>query len=453
MFKLSQYIAKTELENGFTLVYSTRTSQLLRIKSLIFGLIEKKELENINSHSLLELFNNEILVLEKENEFATIINSFVTVMEISSDVFSYTIQPSANCQLGCEYCGQVHEKINLTNDQSDQIFEYLKNQLEKYNYKRVDITWYGAEPLLGLNGMRYLSQKLINYTELRDMQYTASIITNGLAMKESVFMELAKMRITQFQITLDGTKSLHDGSRFMKSKKGKTYDRILTNIKNAVNNSNYEEYKCNILIRCNVSKKNYLDINNLIESIYRLGLHEKISMQFEPIHDWGKNEAHQEFGLSSETFAEIEIDYLIKLRQLGFKRNLPLLPQRKFSTCMITDKNSEIIDAKGRIAYCWEVPYTPEFDYENSPFIIGQINSEFSKKNRQELPLGNWYEDIKNSRYNTWCKNCNFLPVCGGSCPINWYKGNPACPSFKYNIEDRLSLQYLDDIMYNFTND
>lgn len=451
-FKLSRYIVTTVIEDGFTLVYSTRSSQLLRIKSIIFNLVVNKELENINNDVLLELFECEILIPEEENEFKTIIDSFIQANEVTLDTFRYTIQPSVNCQLGCEYCGQIHEKLNLTYTKAEKIFEYLKMKLSEHKYKEIQIIWYGGEPLLGINGIRYLSKKLIDYSELNGLNYTASIITNGLAMREKVFEELVSLKINHFQITLDGTELLHDNNRFLKIKKGKTYKHILNNIIKAVNNPVYDKFKCNILIRCNVQKYNYQTINDLIDEIYRLNIHTKISMQFEPIHDWGNNYADGKLGLSPKSFGEIEIEYLIKLKQLGFNRNIPLLPTRKFNTCMLTSKDSELIDAKGKIAYCWEVPYTPYFDFKGSPFIIGEVDNYADNKNKKSLPLGDWYQDIKAEKYNIWCKECNFLPVCGGRCPINWYKGKPACPSYKYNIEDRLSLQYLEDINYNFIN-
>lgn len=147
MFKLSKYIATTQLDEDFVLVYSTRTSQLLRIKSSTFNLIENNNMGCIKNDTLLELFEHEILVPEQENEFETIISSFENASKATSDIFSYTIQPSANCQLGCEYCGQTHEKLNLTNSESEKIFTYLKEQLEKFDYKAINITWYGAEPL------------------------------------------------------------------------------------------------------------------------------------------------------------------------------------------------------------------------------------------------------------------------------------------------------------------
>ena len=205
-----------------------------------------------------------------------------------------------------------------------------------------------------------------------------------------------------------------------------------------------------ILIRCNVHKENYLDIDNLINELHKLKIHDKITMDFVPIHDWGNNKADESIGLTPEFFGEKEIEWMIRLRELGFRVSDNILPKRKSGTCMLTSNQSELIDAKGRISYCWEAPYTPEFDYKDSPFFIGNINDAANMKDRKGLPLGNWYQDIKDQNHNTWCKGCKYLPVCGGSCPIQWFKGKPACPSFKYNFEDRMVMQYLEDVDYNF---
>jgi hypothetical protein len=53
----------------------------------------------------------------------------------------------------------------------------------------------------------------------------------------------------------------------------------------------------------------------------------------------------------------------------------------------------------------------------------------------------NWLQDVRGDI--SPCKSCNLFPVCGGGCPKQWYDGGVACPSYKYNIEDRLVLDYL----------
>ncbi|WP_449399536.1 SPASM domain-containing protein [Chryseobacterium wanjuense] len=51
-----------------------------------------------------------------------------------------------------------------------------------------------------------------------------------------------------------------------------------------------------------------------------------------------------------------------------------------------------------------------------------------------------WESEIKTGK--SYCLTCNFFPVCGGACPKSWMEGNIPCPSFKYNMPERLRLYY-----------
>ena len=35
------------------------------------------------------------------------------------------------------------------------------------------------------------------------------------------------------------------------------------------------------------------------------------------------------------------------------------------------------------------------------------------------------------------------LPVCGGGCPKQWTEGRVACPTSKFNIQEKLILSYM----------
>lgn len=443
MYKISKYLVDVDLQNEERLIFSTRTGELINISNELYHFIIEKKFNKLNDITLLKLLNLKILIPEDENETDTIINNLILSSNKKSRVLSLTIQPTANCQLGCQYCGQTHEKLNMSESLVENTYKYIKNKLENGIYESLIITWYGAEPLLGLNSIKILSKKLIILCNKINIEYSAMMITNGLGLKENIFAELVQYKILKYQITLDGDKVSHDNSRYTK-KKGKTFDTIVSNIVMVVSNHLYDEEKCNIVIRCNVHKNNYKYINNLIDHLYNLGISNKVSINFAPVHDWGKNYAEENIGLTPEYFGELEIDWMLRLKEYGFRFIKDLLPDKKNGTCMVTNLDSELIDAKGRLSYCWEVPYTPEFDYENSDMFHGNINN-IEYKDRKKLPLGNWYENIKQEDYNTTCKNCKFLPVCGGDCPVNWYKGFSSCPSFKYNIKDLMVFEYINN--------
>ena len=41
------------------------------------------------------------------------------------------------------------------------------------------------------------------------------------------------------------------------------------------------------------------------------------------------------------------------------------------------------------------------------------------------------------------CNVCKFYPLCGGLCPLALLEKTPRCPSFTYNMDDRIFLDFL----------
>ena len=60
---------------------------------------------------------------------------------------------------------------------------------------------------------------------------------------------------------------------------------------------------------------------------------------------------------------------------------------------------------------------------------------------KAERYLGDWNDLIQNDA-SLPCNTCTMLPVCGGACPKSWQEGNAACPSNKFNIKEKLALNY-----------
>ena len=69
MYKLSKYTAITDLDQEYKLIYSTRTSEFIRITYKTYDLIEKSRFDLISDKLLFKLFDAEILVQSKEDEF------------------------------------------------------------------------------------------------------------------------------------------------------------------------------------------------------------------------------------------------------------------------------------------------------------------------------------------------------------------------------------------------
>lgn len=439
-FKLSFYSVLTDVidinaNDPKRLLYSTRTGREIVVSDSIVQLLLNEQFEMIPDNILFLFLQMEILVPKTEIEFDELINQNELSLK-DSKVLSFTVQPSANCQLGCHYCGQQHSKHYMNESIYPLLIERLNNKLTQKEYSALSITWYGGEPLMALKQIRDLSPKFIEISKERGLKYKSDIVTNGLNLNIKTFEELVlSHHVTQYQITIDGLEDSHNKRRGTKGGDD-TYQIIMKNVINAAKSEVFSKYNCSISIRCNIDKTNYLDVKPLIIELAKNGLSELVTLQFAPIVDWGQNNA-SEASLSKDAFSDIEIDWICELHQYGFQKNL--LPGRKYGVCMVVNKDSEVVDAFGNLYPCWEVPYTPV--YENSNYLIGNLKLPEESYNTNATTR-NWHENIKEEGV-SWCKKCQFFPVCGGGCPKSWLDGKPACPSFKFNMKDRLLLKYI----------
>lgn len=446
-FKLSRYVhfSKDEdvLPNAFYL-YATRSGAAIEIENKYFEDVQHGNWDKLPSPVLQALVLSEAVVTEEEDELNAVLTlNKANVKDADRKFLSFTIQPTANCQLGCHYCGQQHVKKVSSTDTNKVIYDRIISKAEslKDTLKTLSISWYGGEPITGLSAIEELSELLITYCEKNNIAYDATMITNALALKPSLFNRLVeKHKITTYQITIDGTAAFHDQRRMLKNG-GPSFDIIFNNVKEIVHSDFFKKHEPNIGIRCNVDGQNKENVFELVDMLFEHDILNKVNFNLAPIHDWGDNGASKINGISKEDFAQFEIDIYMKLHEYGVLRKSGLIPLKKHNVCMVVNEHSEVYDAYGNVSTCWEIPYTPFYD--NTEFYAGNLHKT-PQLDSSKVLMRDWYDEIPTN--DTWCKGCRFLPVCGGSCPKHWRRGTPACPSFKFNIDERLFLNKLMNI-------
>lgn len=443
-YKLSKYIVTTDVLDSVDphekkIYFSTRTGSSFLINKETYDLLEKGEFIKIEKEILNKLIDFEYIVPNSIDEFKEIMSINRKGLK-DSKTLSSIIQPTSNCQLGCGYCGQVHSKNTMSDSVTDKTIERIINKIQDKKYESLKITWYGGEPLLGYSSILKISNTLQEFTKSKGIYYSGVMITNGLSLKPNIFKELyLKHNVYRFQITLDTTKEFHNKRRI--TKEGvETFDLIINNILNIVNEEYYTALTDRpIFIRMNIDKSNYQEVEKFIDYLSDLGLHDKVDIHFAPIVNWGQEKAGDEFGLTKEMFAELEIEWYLYAMRKGFTFGY-FLPKRDYNSCMVVMEDAEVYDAFGNILPCYEFSYTPFYDKKE--YKIGTL---FQKEEdlTYDIPIRNWYDHLENGE--SYCINCNLLPVCNGACPKKWLNKEIGCPEFKLNIEDKLVLQYLMD--------
>jgi uncharacterized protein len=446
-FKLSKYIVITDVldpnsEKQERILFSTRTGVSALIADDIYQKLKTADFDAIGNNLLSRLMDYEVIVKEDEDEFQEMLKMNKLGVQDSRSI-AMTIQPSANCQLGCFYCGQVHSKKTMTEDIQEKVVERFQHLLQSKNeVESVSTTWYGGEPLMGYSAIINISNRLQAIARERKIPYSSYIITNGLSLKKDIFTELyLNHRVTRFQITVDTTKENHDKRRITKKGEG-TFDIIMKNITEICALEHYQRYTSRpIFLRLNIDQTNHDSVTTFIDQLVELGLRDKVEVGLSPITNWGDKTAGDEQGFTTYEFAEMEIEWLMYLQEKGFAMEY-ILPTRHYDVCMAVNETSEVYDALGNITPCYEFPYTPR--YEGEQYTIGNLMDDPSTYNTKTQIRG-WYDDLATCNVSPKCSKCNLFPVCNGGCPKNWYNGEITCPTMKINIEDKLVLQYLMD--------
>jgi len=387
----------------------------------------------IDGELLDVLKEKEFLVPDDQDEFEHVMSANASKKE-TSNFLSMTIQPTANCQLECHYCGQHHTKDYANGEVIQKYVDRIIELLDLKDYIGVSITWYGGEPLMGFNAIKETSKKLRDICAARGIAYLSDIVTNGLSLKPKLFKELAEdCKVTRYQITIDGTAEGHDKRRMTKSGEP-TFDIIMKNIIDVTSMKEYKDNNCQISIRVNIDQTNYQYVDPLIDVIKDNNLQNKVSMYFATISNFGGNDAGKA-ALKKVDFAQKEIEWLLKCYENDIA--VDVMPSRVYSVCMVENKDSEVFDAFGNVYTCWEFPYSEKYSKGDS--MVGNLFNSSDTFNKNAM-LRDWPDTVRSGK--TWCKTCDHLPVCGGGCPKSWHEGTPACPPFKSNYKDRLLLDY-----------
>lgn len=430
------------------IVFGTRKAQRRVIDAETWQRIVGGAWDSVPRPILHDLVEAEILVPPEEDELAVVLGRNAAAAE-DEDVLYLVIEPTAQCQLGCDYCGQEHTPQLLSPEHQDRIIGRVRDLLTARPYRVLRISWFGGEPLLGLNVIRALTPRLLALAEEFGCKYGSLMVTNALTLTEALATELVRtLQIREFQITLDGTAEFHNTRRYTRKGASGTFGRIFAN---TVSLARRTDLTAEVILRFNVDRRNVAGIRPLIRALAEAGVVGRFAdVQFAPVHDWG-NDAGS-LALPSEEFARLELEWLSELIVLGFTPPR-LVPKRREVQCMAVRPRALLVNPYGRLYNCTEpslIPAPPPVNAGQGRYPIPVLSStaevyRIGDLETGELPgrrglLGDFNDRVARGEY--LCHTCRMLPVCGGGCPKHWLEGKMPCPSTRYNIEYRLLLSY-----------
>lgn len=345
----------------------------------------------------------------------------------TNNQFSLTIAPTSDCNFRCVYCYEktVLRHSYMTEEVVDGIIQFFNDRIP--SIKAFSVTWYGGEPLLCMDIIERLSNHFITECEKNNITYSAGIITNGYLLTREIIEKLNDLKVTFYQITLDGTRETHNARRPLANGDG-TYDTIIENV------TKFVDILPTVAIRVNIDKNNWQAADEVAKLIEDRGLSEKVRPYLGRIMNDDNDPKLAVVCFSTSDFANTDIEYSKKHHTDEFAQKYPSL---RGNYCGADCGISFVVDSDGSLYKCWN-----EVGRKN--IAIGNVLNTTHKGNHEIYDRYMLFDPTQDPK----CSKCKVLPICMGGCPYYRVHGRvqDQCSVYKSSLESYIAY-VADNIM------
>jgi len=401
-YKLSRYNVFHQ-DGDVKYVWNTYSDAVLKL--------DKKDHEYITSFAGVDdksdefniLKDNGFIILEQLDELGRIkIHEKQALFSRNTNNMSIVIAPGMGCNYNCTYCFQasIDKSEAMTPETAFEVAEYICNRLKNFpNTKKLNIIWFGGEPLLYVDIIETISHKVMEYTKQNKIEYSADIVTNGRLLDPTTLTKLKELCIVKAQITVDGTRELYCKSKGVPSE---DFDCVINNICSSIG-------KIKISIRLNIPNNDSdeaIAITDYLLSQHNLLGKANVTFGYVRDHSLSENDAQQAFNNFVHEYLLWE-NYVIE--HYGISQIIKALdPKRRLIYCGKLRMGNVCIGSCGELYKCHR-------DFGHNSRLIGNIKSGEFYNATHLLYCSSIDTPQKHD-----CLQCTYLPVCMGGC-ANYY--------------------------------
>ncbi len=259
----------------------------------------------------------------------------------SSNYLNLIILPTEACNFRCTYCYETFENKKMPRPVVTGIKSLINRRAEDLD--RLDISWFGGEPLLALDVITEISRHALDVAKTEGFTFSSGMTTNGYFLNQDRFLRCVDHKIDFFQISLDGNPDDHNASRKLASGGG-TFDRIWSNLI-AMKRTPAE---FDVLLRLHYTMENFISIGQFARRIRDVfGDDRRFRFFFHNIARLGGSNDESITVMSKEDQKEIE-SHLWDAS--GVSR--PAGQDEEDYVCYAAKGNSLVIRSTGRLAKC-----------------------------------------------------------------------------------------------------
>jgi uncharacterized protein len=407
-------------EKGYGLVYNSNWGSILKIDNEeLWDCLRNNRINELESdvQSLLEKYG---LCTESFDTELTGVRTRYEKHIYDNQQLYLTLLPTEACNFACPYCFVYEKKACFMDAEMYHIIlDLILKHCQEEGTKTIYINWFGGEPTLCLNDIVDFMNELKSRLD-SDIEVFSSVTTNGYLLNVDAFLKLQKCGVEYFQVTIDGTREVHNSSRYLRDGQG-TYDIIMKNLEDI--SALPSEYTFSMDIRSNFRKSTFESVNSFLDIFKsKFGGDSRFHAYCRPVY-YFETKDHEIDSMRDDLFnleEGISHQGMLAEKVVGFfddkieHRIFDPLPQPTECWCNAELKNHAIIGPAGEIYICDTL--TGE---EN---ICGNIRT-----------LKN-FSDVCAERYNIFederthkCLNCKRLPICMGSCMRNRRNSEAQC--------------------------
>lgn len=207
-YKLSRY-NNIMWDSGHAYLWNSFSNALLRLDADALLFIDRYDGQDQSDNMYFDLLRrNQCIVPADLNELNQVLfDEKAAIMNPHQKVLHFTLALGLGCNYDCVYCFEKHRESHagMTPEIQDLTADYILRLAEENpSLEHLMIRWFGGEPLLYMDAITRISERLIPWCEEHHIHYYAEIITNGRFLTLETAQRLRQYRIQFVQLAVDG---------------------------------------------------------------------------------------------------------------------------------------------------------------------------------------------------------------------------------------------------------
>lgn len=399
MYKLSKYIIPIkELENK-VILFNAVSGEVVKLNKDLYTILSNQRFgEDVSFFK--ELKQKRFIVPIEQDEFKLLRYNEITAQQFKEPtLLSYVIAPTSSCNFRCVYCfeGNTHPNITMTSKTVNEVINFIDGQLKILTQiEDLHITWFGGEPLLSIDVLIVLGEKIKFLAKKYNIKFQSTLVTNGVLFSRKNMLKLKEScNLISAQITLDG---MLDNYCKKKNATSEDFYKVLNNIKET-----YHDIE--IDVRLNTDKQNCKDMYSLVNLLYsEMGMDNALKVHMAQLVNYSREEDGQFLSYSEyREEADKFIKFLVNNKLLSTK-NKGILPCHKLIQCRLASKYNFAIGPQGELYKCEQ--YIGIKDK-----VVGSVT--------QGVYYNNEYFNSMMGVIDKKCESCSLYPICNhyARCP------------------------------------